>query len=702
MSIPKRFYKFLLKRVLRDVLSTELEMDQFDVRLREGTLDLKDLNLKLDGINMWISSTPLQVQVTKGTIRQLKAHFSLTEGCVLEVRGLELKTLAISKTKEQEKKKDEDTEEEEDFINEEDEDISLGIQSISSWLDDFISNILVRFVDTKITFENELEIHFRLLEYLNEVPTRESSSNRSVVKVVKFRGLEILARSDDDDDDPDRFYPIVRMKDPERQDEMNAIRVSIPADTNIPHVDIFLISIDVQLSPTRHRSMMSILRCVNNVSSSPQQNETSSCLDQSTRIESFVSCDSVDRTQRLHETTKRIIGRTALTMKFRILESRLRGYITDDTEDCLDLHAKHLELEFEMFQRGALRCNLDIENMYLNRVSRTTTSKILRFTPHKDDVVSQNVVNVEITRANCDSQYVLDVLLDQEMLIEFENQDTMTNLNEIFSLISSKKSETTIEEEEKSTRIDISVRTTQIKVFVRGVSYSLTQSTHSNHLHNHPLTIIPIECYEKRYSRSNTRARTQVLDCICFHVSNTMLLSPQRTSGPWILLSRHVHCFDMRSENPLIRIDSSKSDDAITVNILFGSNASAWLKSKYVDEKKQTYVCVSAAETKHFDTLTSQIEHCQNDDSIRTAIYVHVRNGRLSSSQQSFARIMSRLMMRSGNSDNESKADENQEQASNIGFCLRFDRLQARIRENRPYTKTLGVPYVTFKERQSI
>ena len=122
MSIPKRFYKFLLKRVLRDVLSAELEMEQFDVRLSEGTLDLKDLNLKLDGINMWISSTPLQVQVSKGTIRQLKAHFSLTEGCVLEVRGLELKTLAISKTKEQEKKKDEDTEEEEDFINEEDED----------------------------------------------------------------------------------------------------------------------------------------------------------------------------------------------------------------------------------------------------------------------------------------------------------------------------------------------------------------------------------------------------------------------------------------------------------------------------------------------------------------------------------------------------------------------------------------------------
>ena len=41
-----------------------------------------------------------------------------------------------------------------------------------------------------------------------------------------------MARSDDD-----RFYPIVIMKDP--KDEMNAIRVGIPADTKIPHIDIF-------------------------------------------------------------------------------------------------------------------------------------------------------------------------------------------------------------------------------------------------------------------------------------------------------------------------------------------------------------------------------------------------------------------------------------------------------------------------------
>ena len=142
MSIPKRFYKFLLKRVLRDVLSAELEMEQFDVRLSEGTLDLKDLNLKVDRINHWISSKQIQIKVLKGTIRQLKVNFSLTDGCVLEVRGLELKTIGNSETQTQEKTEEEECKDFEEEGDDDDDDISVGLQSISSWLDDFISNFL--------------------------------------------------------------------------------------------------------------------------------------------------------------------------------------------------------------------------------------------------------------------------------------------------------------------------------------------------------------------------------------------------------------------------------------------------------------------------------------------------------------------------------------------------------------------------------
>ena len=166
MSIPKRFYKFLLKRVLRDVLSAELEMEQFDVRLSEGTLDLKDLNLKVERINNWVSSRQIHIKLLKGTIRQLKVNFSLTDGCVLEVRGLELKTIGNSETQTQEKTEEEECKDFEEEGDDDDDDISVGLQSISSWLDDFISNILVRFVDTKISFGNELEIRVGLLEYV--------------------------------------------------------------------------------------------------------------------------------------------------------------------------------------------------------------------------------------------------------------------------------------------------------------------------------------------------------------------------------------------------------------------------------------------------------------------------------------------------------------------------------------------------------
>ena len=117
-----------------------------------------------------------------------------------------------------------------------------------------------------------------------------------------------------------------------------------------------------------------------------------------------------------------------------------------------------------------------------------------------------------------------------------------------------------------------------------------------------------------------TQIKVYVYDCICFHVSNTMLFSPQHSNGPWIVRSRRVHSFEIRSEKELIRLCCDrKSDDAIIVNILSGSNVSLWLKSMHMDAKrKETYVRASTVETKHFDKLRSEIEHHHNDDSMRT------------------------------------------------------------------------------------
>jgi hypothetical protein len=664
MSIPKRFYKFLLKRVLRDVLSTELEMDQFDVKLREGTLDLKDLNLKLDSINTWISSS--NIHVTKGTIRQLKVNFSLTDGCCLEIRGLDLKTIASSETK-REEKEEEDIVKEEELTSEEDEEMSVGLRSISSWLDNFISNILVRFVDTKISFENQVEIRIRLLEYLNEIPTRDESSvslDESVVKVVRFRGLEVSVR------DQDRLYPIVRTVDPEeKRDEMNAIRVSIPSDTKTPHIDMFIVSIDIMLSPIRQHVILSLLKlithhqyCRNNSSTI----STDDMLDESTRIESFVSCDSIDRTESVlplqtRSTKKGGTGRSILTIKFRVLESRIQGYSRDNTTECMDMHAKHLELELEMFERGALRCNVDVENMYLNRVfSTTSTSRVVQFIEEQDESTSTSCIRIEMTRANRDSQLVLEVLFNREILVEFENHDTIAHFNELFSSLegistSSSSSSTTT----TTKSIDISVQIPQLKLYL--------------------------------------------FDCMSFHIAKTMLFSPQRSNGPWILKARRVLGFETRSTNELVRLCSEQhNEDVITVSFMLCSSiACAWLHSKHSDDAENTssYVRVSTSSknettNNHFEKLKSEIY----DSNIRTAVFVHVKNGLMSFSQQSFARILNCLTSghaAAGGGDDDDDDDDDHDGNNNtiLGFCVRFDHLNFHIQENRPYTKKLGVPY---------
>ena len=116
--------------------------------------------------------------------------------------------------------------------------------------------------------------------------------------------------------------------------------------------------------------------------------------------ESKVSCRvtlSIERFIRVPQRPRGVFSvEPWMTIKLRVLESRLRGFVTDDTKECLDMHAKHVELEFEMFERGALRCNLDIENMFVNRVCAKNTSRVVRFSQQKD---KSSVIHVEMTRA---------------------------------------------------------------------------------------------------------------------------------------------------------------------------------------------------------------------------------------------------------------------------------------------------------------
>jgi hypothetical protein len=44
----KRFYKYILKRVVGNFLQNELDLDQLEVQLGAGTVELRDLELNVD------------------------------------------------------------------------------------------------------------------------------------------------------------------------------------------------------------------------------------------------------------------------------------------------------------------------------------------------------------------------------------------------------------------------------------------------------------------------------------------------------------------------------------------------------------------------------------------------------------------------------------------------------------------------------
>ena len=47
----RRVYKFILKRLLGNILRNELDMEQLDVQLGAGTVELRDLSLNTEYIN---------------------------------------------------------------------------------------------------------------------------------------------------------------------------------------------------------------------------------------------------------------------------------------------------------------------------------------------------------------------------------------------------------------------------------------------------------------------------------------------------------------------------------------------------------------------------------------------------------------------------------------------------------------------------
>ncbi|CAJ1939433.1 unnamed protein product [Sphenostylis stenocarpa] len=86
----KRVCKFFLKKKLGQFILGDLDLDQLDVQLSEGTIQLNDLALNVDLINTKFGKTS-SIMIKEGSIGYLLIKMPWSgKGCEVEVNGLEL------------------------------------------------------------------------------------------------------------------------------------------------------------------------------------------------------------------------------------------------------------------------------------------------------------------------------------------------------------------------------------------------------------------------------------------------------------------------------------------------------------------------------------------------------------------------------------------------------------------------------------
>ncbi|XP_038897510.1 autophagy-related protein 2 isoform X1 [Benincasa hispida] len=86
----KRLCKFLLKKKLGQFLLGEIDIDQLDVQLADGTIQLSDLALNVDFLNEKVGTAALVI-FKEGSIGSLLIRMPWTSrGCEVEINGLEL------------------------------------------------------------------------------------------------------------------------------------------------------------------------------------------------------------------------------------------------------------------------------------------------------------------------------------------------------------------------------------------------------------------------------------------------------------------------------------------------------------------------------------------------------------------------------------------------------------------------------------
>lgn len=98
----KRLYKFVLKRVIGRFLTEELDLDQLDVHLRSGRMELCDLLLNADVLNTELCEpSGLPFRVKKGYLGSVRVAISyaniMSESCLVEIDDIEIVLVPVEK-----------------------------------------------------------------------------------------------------------------------------------------------------------------------------------------------------------------------------------------------------------------------------------------------------------------------------------------------------------------------------------------------------------------------------------------------------------------------------------------------------------------------------------------------------------------------------------------------------------------------------
>ncbi|KAG0188179.1 Autophagy protein [Apophysomyces sp. BC1034] len=108
-NIQKTLYKFLLRRAIGQFLANELDLENFDIELVNGSVELRDLDLHLQTLNDCIADTPFVIE--EGRVASISASLpwaNFWSGEIsLKVQGLHL-GLRPTKNKKRSQKTDED------------------------------------------------------------------------------------------------------------------------------------------------------------------------------------------------------------------------------------------------------------------------------------------------------------------------------------------------------------------------------------------------------------------------------------------------------------------------------------------------------------------------------------------------------------------------------------------------------------------